>query len=51
MTNKEIHLKRSRLHGFDFYYSRIAALCTKGEVQEANQLAKEMLSDLIEPMN
>ncbi|WJX24060.1 hypothetical protein P8452_13215 [Trifolium repens] len=51
MTNKEIHLKRSRLRGFDFYYSRIAALCTKGEVQEANQLAKEMLSDLIEPMN
>ncbi|MCH89339.1 pentatricopeptide repeat-containing protein mitochondrial-like, partial [Trifolium medium] len=43
--------KRSRLRGFDFYYSRIAALCSKGEVQEANQLAKEMLSDLTEPMN
>ncbi|KAI5446006.1 pentatricopeptide repeat-containing protein At5g57250, mitochondrial isoform X1 [Lathyrus oleraceus] len=36
---------------FDFYYSRIAALCTKGELQDANQLAKEMLSDMEESMN
>lgn len=51
MTNNGSYLTRSQLHSFDFYYSRIAALCAEGELQEANQLAKEMLSDLTESMN
>ncbi|KAJ1378223.1 Tetratricopeptide-like helical domain superfamily [Sesbania bispinosa] len=46
VTNNGSYLTRSRTHNFDFYYSRIVALCAKGELQEANQLAKEMLSDL-----
>ncbi|KAK7303925.1 hypothetical protein RJT34_14845 [Clitoria ternatea] len=50
-TNNGSYMTRSQLHGFDFYYSRIAALCAKGELQKANQSAKEMLSDLIEPVN
>nr|KYP62288.1 hypothetical protein KK1_016815 [Cajanus cajan] len=50
-TNNDGHMRRSQLHGFDFYYSRIAALCAKGELQKANQSAKEMLSDLTECMN
>lgn len=50
MTNNDSYLKRSKQRGFDFYYSRIAALCTKGEMHEANQLAKEIISDLKEPM-
>ncbi|TKY72752.1 Pentatricopeptide repeat-containing protein [Spatholobus suberectus] len=50
-TNNVGYMKRSQLHGFDFYYSRIAALCAKGEAQKANQSAKEMLSDLTESMS
>ncbi|XP_027363818.1 pentatricopeptide repeat-containing protein At5g57250, mitochondrial [Abrus precatorius] len=44
-------MTRSQLPAFDFYYSRIAALCAKGELQKANQSAKEMLSDLMESIN
>ena len=40
------HLSRSQSHDFDFYYSGIAALGSKGELQEANQLVKELLSDM-----
>ncbi|KAK7354700.1 hypothetical protein VNO80_20167 [Phaseolus coccineus] len=50
-TNNGDCITRSQMHGFDFYYSRIAALCAKGELQKANQSAKEMLSDLTESMN
>jgi len=50
-TNNGDCMARSQVHGFDFYYSRIAALCAKGELQKANQSAKEMLSDLTESMN
>ncbi|WVZ18810.1 hypothetical protein V8G54_006132 [Vigna mungo] len=50
-TNNSDCMTRSQMQGFDFYYSRIAALCTKGELQKANQSAKEMLSDLTESMN
>ncbi|KAK7413036.1 hypothetical protein VNO78_04871 [Psophocarpus tetragonolobus] len=50
-TNNGGDMTRSQLHGFDFYYSRIAALCAKGELQKANQSAKEMLSDLTESMS
>ncbi|KAK4265528.1 hypothetical protein QN277_026572 [Acacia crassicarpa] len=45
-TTKGSHKTRSQLHDFDFYYSGIAALCSKGELQEASQLAKKLLSDL-----
>ncbi|KAF3441157.1 hypothetical protein FNV43_RR15068 [Rhamnella rubrinervis] len=31
-------------HDFDFYYSQIASLCSRGELREATQLAKEILS-------
>nr|ABD28636.1 Tetratricopeptide-like helical [Medicago truncatula] len=51
MTNNDSHLKKSRLRNFDFYYSRIAALCTKGDLQDANELAKKMVSDMTESMN
>ncbi|KAI9122941.1 hypothetical protein K1719_005830 [Acacia pycnantha] len=44
--SKGSHMTRSQLHDFDFYYSGIAALCSKGELHEASQLAKELLSDL-----
>ncbi|QCE13461.1 structure-specific endonuclease subunit SLX1 [Vigna unguiculata] len=50
-THNSDCMTRSQIHGFDFYYSRIAALCAKGELQKANQSAKEMLSDLTESMN
>ncbi|XP_061361961.1 pentatricopeptide repeat-containing protein At5g57250, mitochondrial isoform X2 [Gastrolobium bilobum] len=50
-TNDGSYMTRSQLHSFDFYYSRISALCAKGELQKANQLAKGMLSDLTESMN
>ncbi|XP_054804617.1 pentatricopeptide repeat-containing protein At5g57250, mitochondrial [Prosopis cineraria] len=45
-TTEVSRMTRSQLHDFDFYYSRIAALCSNGELQEASQLAKELLSDL-----
>ncbi|KAG4990635.1 hypothetical protein JHK87_024092 [Glycine soja] len=51
ITSNGGYMTRSQLHGFDFYYSRMAALCAKGELQKANQLAKEFLSDLTESMN
>lgn len=51
MTNNGSYVIRSHLHDFDFYYSGIASLCAKGELQKANQLAKEMLSDLTESKN
>lgn len=51
VTNNGSYLTRSQVHSFDFYYSRIAALCDKGELQEANQLAKETLSELAEYTN
>ncbi|XP_048333095.2 pentatricopeptide repeat-containing protein At5g57250, mitochondrial [Ziziphus jujuba] len=35
---------RSLVHDFDSYYSRIASLCLRGELQEASQLAKKILS-------
>ncbi|XP_062164135.1 pentatricopeptide repeat-containing protein At5g57250, mitochondrial isoform X2 [Alnus glutinosa] len=38
--------KRFQFHNFDSYYSRIASHCSRGEVQKAGQLAKEMLSNL-----
>ncbi|KAK7329188.1 hypothetical protein VNO77_23338 [Canavalia gladiata] len=50
-TDNGNYMTRSHVHGFDFYYSRIAALCAKGELQKANQSVKEMLSDLTESMN
>ncbi|RDY11633.1 Pentatricopeptide repeat-containing protein, mitochondrial, partial [Mucuna pruriens] len=50
-TNNGGYMTRSQLHGFDFYYSRIAALCAKGELEKANQSAKEMLLDLTESIN
>ncbi|XP_047148999.1 pentatricopeptide repeat-containing protein At5g57250, mitochondrial [Vigna umbellata] len=50
-TNNSDCMTRSQMQGFDFYYSRIAAFCAKGELQKANQSAKEMLSDLTESMN
>lgn len=37
--------KRFQFHNFDSYYSRIASHCSRGEVQKAGQLAKEMLSN------
>lgn len=36
------------LHNFDAYYSIIASLCSKGKLQKANSVAKEMLLDLQE---
>ncbi|KAF7838004.1 pentatricopeptide repeat-containing protein [Senna tora] len=45
-TNKGSYVTRFRLHDFDFYYSGIVALCSKGEMQKARELVKEMLSDL-----
>ena len=49
--NNDSYVTRSQMHSFDLYYSRIATLCAKGELQKANQLAKGMLSDLIKSMN
>lgn len=48
-VNKQVknndHLgNRSLVHDFGSYYSRIASLCLRGELQEASQLAKEILS-------
>ncbi|XP_062077430.1 pentatricopeptide repeat-containing protein At5g57250, mitochondrial [Humulus lupulus] len=37
-------LGRSQFHDFDYYYSKIASLCTKGELQKASNLAKEILA-------
>ncbi|KAG5132945.1 hypothetical protein JHK82_024133 [Glycine max] len=51
ITSNGGYMTRSQLHGFDFYYSRMAPLCAKGELQKANQSAKEFLSDLTESMN
>ncbi|KAB1204282.1 hypothetical protein CJ030_MR8G020399 [Morella rubra] len=38
--------KRSQCHNFDFYFSILTSLCSRGELQKAGQLAKEMLSNL-----
>lgn len=38
--------KRYRFHNFDLFYSQIASFCSRGELQKASQLAKEMLSNL-----
>ncbi|XP_019415098.1 PREDICTED: pentatricopeptide repeat-containing protein At5g57250, mitochondrial [Lupinus angustifolius] len=45
-TNNGSYVTRPLLHSFDLYYSRIASLCSEGELQKANQLTKEMLSDM-----
>ncbi|KAK7281162.1 hypothetical protein RIF29_08898 [Crotalaria pallida] len=50
-TNDGSFVTRSQLHNFDFYYSRIASHCARGELQRANQLVKEMLSDVTESKN
>lgn len=47
-TNNGSYMTRSGLHEFDQYYSGIAELCSKGELQKASQLVKKMLSDLTE---
>ncbi|KAG7942118.1 hypothetical protein I3843_16G083400 [Carya illinoinensis] len=38
--------KKSQFHKFDCYYSIIASLCSRGELQKAGRLAKEILSNL-----
>lgn len=38
--------KRSQVHDFDFCYSIIASLCSKGELQKASKVMKDMLSSL-----
>jgi leucine-rich PPR motif-containing protein len=38
--------RRSQVHDFDYFYSLIASLCSRGDLQKAGQLAKEMLSNL-----
>ncbi|GLT29648.1 hypothetical protein SLA2020_045010 [Shorea laevis] len=44
--NYDISGKRSKLHDFGFYYSLIGSLCSKGELQKANELVNELLSSL-----
>ncbi|PON48933.1 Tetratricopeptide-like helical domain containing protein [Parasponia andersonii] len=38
--------RRSQFHDFNTYYSKLASLCSKGELQKANHLAKEILPKL-----
>ncbi|KAF4393867.1 hypothetical protein F8388_018358 [Cannabis sativa] len=38
-------LGRYQFHNFDNYYSKIASLCSKGELQKASNLAKEILAN------
>ena len=38
--------KRSKFLNFDNFYTVLASLCSRGELQKAGQLAKEMLSSL-----
>ena len=35
-----------RFNGFENYYPRVALLCSRGELQKASQLAKEILVDV-----
>lgn len=39
-----VKLTKHRVHDFDFYSSLIASLCSRGELQEAGQVAMEILS-------
>ncbi|KAJ8616946.1 hypothetical protein MRB53_013132 [Persea americana] len=41
-------IEKPPLHNFGAYYSIIASLCSKGKLQKANTVAKEMLLDLEE---
>ena len=38
--------RRSQFHDFDYYYSEVASLCSKGELQKASLLAKKILEKL-----
>lgn len=40
--------KISKFHDFNFCYSKVASFCSKGELQKANKLMKEMLSSFKE---
>lgn len=37
--------RRSKFDDFDYCYKQIATLCSRGEIREASQLAKEMVSN------
>ncbi|KAI5348552.1 hypothetical protein L3X38_001439 [Prunus dulcis] len=37
--------KRSKFDDFDYCYKQIATLCSRGEIREASQLAKEIVSN------
>lgn len=38
--------KDFRIHNFDFFYSTISSLCSKGELQQANIIVRNMLSSV-----
>lgn len=45
LVEKNVGKDESQICSFDFYYSLLGSLCSKGELQEANKLVNEMISN------